>query len=122
MLENIARLEKAKENTLELGLEPGECGMNIEGQHHDERSECANTTWDETTDELYCKVKHLHDIELRRDGYEWLTPLIECYWQHGIDASGLDFLKAKGFVYDYEYVSIVFEARARCSLIIIEAN
>jgi hypothetical protein len=121
-LENIARFEKAEEKALELGLEPGECGIDIEGQHHDEGVECANTTMDGTMNELYCRVKHLHDLELQRDKYEWLTPLIEYYWQHGIDASGLAFLQAKGFVYHYEYVSIVFKARAGCSLILIEES
>lgn len=120
--ENIARLEKAKEKALELGLEPGECGIDIEGQHHDERMECANTTWDGTINELYCKAKHLDELELHRDKYKWLTPLIEYYWQHGIDASGLAFLRARGFIYRYEYASIIFEARARCSLILNEAT
>jgi hypothetical protein len=84
--------------------------------------ECANTTWDGTTDEVYCKVKHLDNLELHRDEYEWLTPSIEYYWQHGIDASGLAFLRAKGFVYHYEYAATVFEARAGCSLILVEAT
>jgi hypothetical protein len=83
-------------------LEPYECGMDIDGNLHDEREECRNMDYDAYIGEEFCKVHRLENLRRRREELQLLPSLLAYYWQHGLETKGFAFLRRMGYVYSYE--------------------
>ena len=79
-----------------------ECGMDIMGEHHCDEEYGPNAAWDKVIGELYCTRRRYESLFERRKNHDWLTEMLQYYWQRGIDESGIDFLRKSGFVGEYE--------------------
>lgn len=81
--------------------EPYSCGLDVNGESHDDLSSCENTGYEQFDGQPYCRVDRCRRLGYYRDEYKWMPSLLECYWQHGVDAKGLAFLDKIGFVQSY---------------------
>ena len=80
--------------------DPYSCGGDINGKSHEGLSSCDNIGGDDF-EEPDCLIDRLRGTGYLRDLYEWMPSLLECYWQHGVDAKALAVLDGMGFVQWY---------------------
>jgi hypothetical protein len=99
--ESIDLTKQAISALIKEDIKPFECGINVNGQMHDESANCANSTYNEL-DGFYCKVRRLHQLDKEKSKYEWMDCMIEFYWQDGVGPKGLVFLEDAGFIHTYE--------------------
>lgn len=84
------------------GMELMECGVDVNGESHDEGSfSCPNASFDDMDGSLYCKSNRLRRLSQQRLDYTWLPSMLEYYWQNGVDKKALAFLRGVGFVRSY---------------------
>ena len=78
--------------------------MRVDGNLHDKEDYCHNITYDPVNEEEICGKLKLHKLECQRENYQWLSPTLEYYWQHGTGSKRSAFLEQTGFVYSYRLV------------------
>lgn len=100
--DDISQLDRAIDIELGECLRPMECGVNVNGESHDESCyfDCPNAGFDDL-DGFYCKVNRVRILSQQRLDYRWLPSMLEYYWQNGVDKKGLAFLRGVGFVHSY---------------------
>lgn len=79
--------------------DPWACAPDAEGKRHAPDHRCAN--WDENDYGEGCEVGGRRKAQIRLETFEWTPTLLDHYWEHGIEGSGMEFLATANFVYRY---------------------
>jgi hypothetical protein len=79
--------------------DPWECAPDAEGRRHAPDHQCAN--WIENDYGEGCGVNGRRKAEIELETLEWTPTLLDYYWEHGIEGSGMPFLKKAKFVVPY---------------------
>ena len=122
-IQRIQRIQKAIEASGPC-TDAWECGVDIQGKAHSPGDTCPNSVWDEMMDDFHCPILHSRALSLRKDVYEWLPAMVECYWQNGITPHDAEFLEAGSFVTFYRYgvLPIYLDLRTSNNAIILGRN
>lgn len=80
------------------------CGMNARGDRHSDGT-CENSFCQSDNLEESCLIEYREHLRMNIAALAWLPYMLEFFWQNGIQRKGKEFLEARGFVYDYRYVS-----------------
>lgn len=78
--------------------DPHECAPDAQGNRHAADYQCSN--W--TEDDYGCAVDGRRKAQIGLETLEWTPTLLDHYWQHGIEGSGMEFLGKANFVWRYE--------------------
>jgi hypothetical protein len=102
---NYERLGKELDKLIETSsiAEPEYCGVDSKGQSHGSDEFCPNAEWDELGYSTYCSAQYRRNLLIKRDNYQFVSSMLEYYWQKGIKKSELKFLEINGFITSYEY-------------------
>ena len=79
------------------------CGMNAMGDRHGDGT-CENSFHYSDNLEESCLIEYREHLRMNIAALAWLPYMLEFFWQNGIQGSGKEFLKARGFLYNYRYV------------------
>ena len=94
--ESISLLNKAMREMRPGGLIWNECEICATEQYHDAEDYCPNYyIRDEEFDMVCGRRKDFKDMTMKRENLNWLSPMLEYYWQYGIAEVGLSFLRKK---------------------------
>lgn len=80
--------------------DPHECAPDAQGKRHAADYQCSN--WVENDYGCGCAVDGRRKAEIRLETLEWTPTLLDHYWEHGIEGSGMEFLGKANFVWRYE--------------------
>lgn len=77
-----------------------ECAPDAEGKRHAAEYRCSNRAKDDYGSG--CAVDGRRKAQIELETLEWTPTLLDHYWEHGIEGSGMKFLKEASFVSRYE--------------------
>ncbi|KAI9816039.1 MAG: hypothetical protein M1827_002031 [Pycnora praestabilis] len=120
---DIAHYNLTIEEAVKVEVDADKCGIDMMGRRHEKNFHCANSAYDNILQEVYCKIERVSDLAQLKSEAQWLSSMLEFYWQNGIGDKGLRFLRKNGFVTRYRCViwsGIVYNEIKR--LIITESS
>ena len=83
-------------------VEEVSCGVDIMGAYHTD-GRCNTCSWSEYLDE-YCWVEYACQARIEAEKLNWLSPMLEYFWQVGIHGDGRSFLYDARFIHKYRGV------------------
>ena len=99
--ESLAEMQDLRESLEnDWNLEPGECGVDIEGKRHEDSIHCANSSFDDYNGIIF-KVKEKRKLSCRLNALRWLPALLDFHWRNGFDEEGIELLERTGLVWFY---------------------